>query len=80
MYARKALNMLPTLSKGESAKIEMAGYRAYLAGEPPTANPHKYGSEAETLRSRLWAAGYAASRTDRARANRAATGTSQAEQ
>lgn len=73
MYAWKALNMSPTLSRDESTKIEMAGYRAYLAGEPPTANPYKYGTEAEALRCKLWAAGYAASRTDRARANRAAT-------
>lgn len=61
-----------TLSRAERDRIQMDGYRAYLAGERPTDNPYNNSTERGTVCGAVWAAGYAASRTDRARANRSA--------
>lgn len=58
------------LSRAERDRIQMDGYRAYLAGERPTDNPYSNSTELGTFSGAVWAAGYAASRTDRARANR----------
>lgn len=65
--------MSPILSRADRDRIQMDGYRAYLAGKRPTDNPYKNTTERGTVSGAAWAAGYAASRTDRARANRAAT-------
>lgn len=44
------------------------GYTAYTKGRPFTANPYPWeGAQKECIE---WAAGYAAARTDKARANR----------
>lgn len=46
------------------------GYDAYMAGKRPTANPYPWdGAETEC---KAWARGYAAARTDKARAIRRA--------
>lgn len=65
----------PLLSRNETMEIQRTGYRAYLAGHPFTANPYKRDSAESIERQAAWFRGYAASRTDRARANREASKT-----
>lgn len=62
--------MSHTLSKQETLTTQQQGYRAYLAGLKPTENPYPRDTDLERLEA--WFRGYAASKTDRARANRAA--------
>lgn len=64
--------MSPTLSKSEIVTTQQEGYRAYLAGMKPTSNPYPRDSALDLERQGAWFRGYAASRTDRARANRVA--------
>ena len=64
---------MPTeITRSEVLEIQRAGYRAYLAGESPKENPYKRESEESIQRQEAWFRGYAASKTDRARANREA--------
>lgn len=72
---RKDGNMPTEMSRSEVLEIQRAGYRAYLAGEPFTQNPYKRESEESIQRQEAWFRGYAASKTDRARANREAADT-----
>lgn len=58
------------MSKQETLATQQEGYRAYLAGLAPTENPYPLDTEPE--RKTAWFRGYAASKTDRARANREA--------
>lgn len=60
------------IGRNETMEIQRAGYRAYLAGESFRANPYTRESAESLERQTAWFRGYAASRTDRARANRAA--------
>lgn len=53
-------------------KAQDAGYRAYLNGEHIRDCPHGLKTADEQKLSQAWVRGYAASRTDRARENRAA--------
>lgn len=62
--------MQQDLSRTEVLEIQRAGYRAYLSGQSPRDNPHKRESAESIQRQEAWFRGYAASRTDRARANR----------
>ncbi len=64
--------MSHTLSRADVITTQQQGYRAYLAGLKPTDNPYKQDSEENKERQGAWFRGYAASRTDRARANQAA--------
>lgn len=52
-------------------EIQHAGYGAYLAGQFPKESPSSASSE-NIERQSAWFRGYAASKTDRARANHAA--------
>lgn len=71
---------MPTeITRSEVLEIQRAGYRAYLAGESPKENPYKRESEESIQRQEAWFRGYAASKTDRARANREAANTEQPE-
>lgn len=70
--AWKAGNMPQEITRSEVLEIQRVGYRAYLAGQSPKDNPHKRESEESTQRQEAWFRGYAASKTDRARANRQA--------
>lgn len=65
----------PELSRSETLEIQRAGYRAYLAGESPKDNPYTRETEEDIQRQSAWFRGYAASKTDRARANRESTKT-----
>ncbi|MBG6184727.1 ribosome modulation factor [Arthrobacter sp. CAN_A214] len=60
------------IGRNETMEIQRTGYRAYLAGLSPTQNPYKRESAESIERQIAWFRGYAASRTDRARANRQA--------
>ena len=62
----------PLIGRNETMEIQRAGYRAYLAGESPKENPYKRDSPENLERQTAWFRGYAASKTDRARANREA--------
>lgn len=53
-------------------QAQTEGYQAYLEGKHPRDNPYESGSEDSETKQKAWFRGYAASRTDRARANRAA--------
>lgn len=64
--------MSPTLSKAEILRCQQEGYNAYLEGKQPTACPYKLGSPKGEAMGDAWFRGYAASKTDRARANRSA--------
>lgn len=66
--------MQQDLSRAEVLEIQRAGYRAYLAGQSAKDNPHKRESAESIQRQEAWFRGYAASKTDRARANREANG------
>lgn len=82
----KVGKMPQELSRAEVLEVQRAGYRAYLAGLSPKDNPYmrkfaaaeqqEQESEGEAAiragRQEAWFRGYAASRTDRARANREA--------
>ena len=71
---------MPTeITRSEVLEIQRAGYRAYLAGESPKDNPYKRESEESIQRQEAWFRGYAASKTDRARANREAANAEEAE-
>ena len=62
---------MPTeITRSVVLEIQRAGYRAYLAGESPKENPYKRESEESIQRQEAWFRGYAASRTDRVRANK----------
>lgn len=64
---------MPTeITRSEVLEIQRAGYRAYLSGESPKENPYNRESEESIQRQEAWFRGYAASKTDRARANREA--------
>ena len=60
------------IPRNEVLEIQRAGYRAYLAGESPKDNPYKRESDENIVRQGAWFRGFAASKTDRARANREA--------
>lgn len=60
------------LARKEVFKIQQEGYRAYLQGESPRSVPYSRETPEEIERQEAWFRGFAASRTDRARANRAA--------
>lgn len=62
----------PLIGRNETMAIQRAGYRAYLAGESFRANPYTRESPESLERKAAWFRGYAMSKTDRARANRAA--------
>lgn len=62
----------PLLGRNETMEIQRTGYRAYLFGQPFTANPYKRESPESIERQTACFHGYAAFKTDRARANRAA--------
>lgn len=49
------------------------GYKAYLDGLHPRDCPYGSDTEENQTKQKAWFRGYAASRTDRARANRAAS-------
>lgn len=67
---------MPTeITRSETLEIQRAGYRAYLAGESPKDNPYKRDTEESMQQQGAWFRGYAASKTDRARANREAGNT-----
>lgn len=61
---------MPTeFTRSEVLEIQRAGYRAYLSGQSPKDNPYKRESAESIQRQEAWFRGYAASKTDRARAN-----------
>jgi hypothetical protein len=60
------------IGRNETMEIQRTGYRAYLAGQPFTTNPYTRESAESIERQTAWFRGYAMSKTDRARANRAA--------
>lgn len=64
--------MSPMLSRAEILKYQQEGYRAYLNGSNPNACPYSLQTEEEATKQDAWFRGFAASKTDRARANRAA--------
>lgn len=64
--------MSPTLDRAEVFKCQREGYRAYLDGQRPTSCPYSRETPESVERQEAWFKGFAASRTDRARANRAA--------
>jgi ribosome modulation factor len=65
--------MSPMLSRAEILKYQQEGYRAYLKGSTPKACPYSLQTEEEAAKQDAWFRGFAASKTDRARANRAVT-------
>lgn len=65
--------MSPKLGNTETLKIQQEGYTAYLQGLQPKDNPYPRDTPENTERQTAWFRGYAASKTDRARANRKAT-------
>lgn len=65
--------MSPILSNAEILQCQQEGYNAYLEGKEPTACPYKLGTPEGEAMGDAWFRGYAASKTDRARANRATT-------
>ncbi|MGP5022528.1 Rmf/CrpP family protein [Glutamicibacter arilaitensis] len=62
-----------SISPAETLKIQQEGYAAYLQGIHIRNCPHPRDTPENTERQTAWFRGYAASRTDRARANRNAT-------
>lgn len=64
--------MQQDLSRTEVLATQRAGYRAYLAGQSPKDNPYTRESADSVQRQEAWFRGYAASKTDRARANKEA--------
>ena len=62
--------MSRTLSNAEILQCQQEGYNAYLEGQQPTACPYKLGTPEGEAMGDAWYRGYAASKTDRARANR----------
>ena len=64
--------MSHTLSRTEILQCQQEGYRAYIEGKQPTACPYKLSTPEGEAMGDAWFRGYAASKTDRARANRAA--------
>lgn len=64
--------MSRTLSNTEILQCQQEGYNAYLEGREPTACPYKLGTLEGEAMGDAWFRGYAASQTDRSRANRAA--------
>lgn len=61
------------LSRAEILKYQQEGYRAYLNGTNPNACPYGLQTDEEAAKQDAWFRGFAASKTDRARANRAVT-------
>lgn len=70
-FAWKDSKMSPTLDRPEVLKIQQEGYRAYLNGQHPKECPYPRQTPEDVERQEAWFRGFAASRTDRARANRA---------
>lgn len=63
--------MSHTFSRAEIIQCQQEGYRAYLEGKQPTACLYKLGTPEGEAVGDSWFRGYAASKTDRARVNRA---------
>ena len=67
------------IGRNETMEIQRTGYRAYLAGQSPKENPYTRESAESLERQTAWFRGYAMSKTDRARANRAAASSAKSE-
>lgn len=61
-----------SLTRSEILQCQQEGYNAYLESKQPTACPYKLGTPEGEAMGDAWFRGYAAAKTDRARANRAA--------
>lgn len=59
-----------SISPTEILKIQQEGYNAYLQGIHIRDCPYSQDTSENTEKQQAWFRGYAASRTDRARANR----------
>lgn len=60
------------VSNVEIGGCQQEGYNAYLEGKEPIACPYTLGTSEGEAMGDAWFRGYAASKTDHARANRAA--------
>lgn len=58
-----------SLTRSEILQCQQEGYNAYIEGKQPTACPYKLGTPEGEAMGDAWFRGYAASKTDRARAN-----------
>lgn len=65
--------MSHTSDNAQILKTQQEGYEAFLKGVHPRDCPHKSDSPENKTKQEAWIRGYAASRTDRARANKQAT-------
>lgn len=61
--------MSHTSNTAHTLKIQQEGYNAFLQGIHPRDCPYKNDSPENKQNQEAWIRGYAASRTDRARAN-----------